>query len=751
MSTETLLRVYPELLFAYHARSMLITDRRGAVGEGLEGLYERDMRLLCKYTLLVNGESPRLDAISAVDPYSTLAYYVAPPRREASDEVDALGLSVHEVDRQVVIRVARFVGRGLHEDVDVRNYGTTPARLELSWEAGADFADLMEARAGKRQQDAPVEMAWRDLPGGGGELRFDYKHPRLPRGVLLTFPGGPSSPRFEDERVIYTVELGPQESRRFCVKVSPIADGEASLPLFGCDAFGKVATPADKVRRAWLRQATRIETRNPTVQLAWDRAVRDVAALGLGEGDTPAEMSVPAAGVPLYNTLFGRDALTMTGQALFFSHLPAEGTLRLLAKYIGSKRDDFFDEEPGRVPQQVRDSPLALLGLTPWLHDYGDYAAPCAYLVLVGGHHIVAGNKELTREFLEPARRVLDWLDTRADLDGDGFLEYKTRSPKGQKHQGWKDSGDPVRYADGREVEPPIAPCEIQAYWYSAKLLMAEVFLSMGEPARAFQLFREAAALKKRFNDKFWMPDERFIAFGLDPDKKQIKSVASNAGHCLATGIIDDKYAPHVVRRLMSPDMFTGWGIRTLSSENPAYNPIKYHLGSVWPVENATIAFGMKRYGFGAECNALAKAMFDATTLFEHRRLPEAFGGFPRDARHPHPGLYPDACAPQGWSATAIAWFVQAMLGIFTYAPLNMLFLEPDLPPWLPDLTLRNLRVKDSFVTIRFRRQKDGTTDYKVLERRGPIHVLRQPPPGALNGGIAQRVRELVGSLLPGH
>jgi glycogen debranching enzyme len=201
----------------------------------------------------------------------------------------------------------------------------------------------------------------------------------------------------------------------------------------------------------------------------------------------------------------------------------------------------------------------------------------------------------------------------------------------------------------------------------------------------------------------------------------------------------------------MSPDMFTGWGIRTLSSENPAYNPIKYHLGSVWPVENATIAFGMKRYGFAAECNALAKAMFDASTLFEHRRLPEAFGGFPRDAQHPHPGLYPDACAPQGWSATAIAWFVQAMLGIFTYAPLNMLFLEPELPPWLPDLTLRNLRVKDSFVTIRFRRQKDGTTGYKVLERRGPIHVLRQPPPGALNSGVGRRVRELVGSLLPGH
>src|SRR5205823_7860803 len=255
-------------------------------------------------------------------------------------------------------------------------------------------------------------------------------------------------------------------------------------PLFGCDAFGALPGEADRVRRSWTVTATRLEASNATVQRAWERAVADLGALALGDGATAVELATPAAGIPLYGTLFGRDALTAAGQALLFSPLVAEGALRLLARRLGQRDDDFYDEQPGRVPQQVRDDPLALLGLTPWIHDYGDYAAPCAYLVLLGAYHLVTGNREVTRELLEPAKRVLEWLETRADLDGDGFLEYKTRSPRGQKHQGWKDSGDAVVYPDGRQAEPPIAACEVQGYWYVGQLLMAEVFLGLGEPSR---------------------------------------------------------------------------------------------------------------------------------------------------------------------------------------------------------------------------------------------------------------------------
>ncbi|HEX6607534.1 MAG TPA: glycogen debranching N-terminal domain-containing protein, partial [Chloroflexia bacterium] len=636
----------------------MITDRTGNIGHELQGLYEQDTRLLSRYTLLVNGSPPRLDALSGVDAYSTLGYYVSPPAPDAQIPRDALGLAQGERDRQVVIRVARFVGRGMHEDLEVTNHGLDAADLEIAWEVDADFADLMEARGGARRQSAPVEVDWQVTGDGDGLLRFDYQHPQLRRGVLCRWhpkngpESAPPSPSYAGHRISVALHLRPQETARYCLTIAPIIEGQVLAPLYGCDSFGAAGAgaatrpPVDRAVGTWRARAARLSTPNPLVQHAWNRAASDLEALALGDGQTPAEWAVPAAGMPLYGTLFGRDALTLAGQSLLLSPDLAEGALRLLARHLGTHDDDFYDEQPGRVPQQVRAGPLALLGLTPWLHDYGDYAAPCAYLVLLGGYHLVTGDGSRVREFLDPAKRVLDWLDERADLDGDGFLEYKTRSPNGQKHQGWKDSGDAVRYEDGREVEPPVAACEIQGYWYAAKLLMAEVFLHVGEGARALEQLRAAAALKRRFNERFWMPEERFFAFALDSDKRQVKSIVSNVGHCLATGIIEHRYARDVVRRLMAPDMFSGWGIRTLSARHPAYNPLKYHLGSVWPVENATTAFGMKRYGFHRECNALARGMFEAAALFAHYRLPETFGGHPRDRAHPHPGIYPDACAP---------------------------------------------------------------------------------------------------------
>jgi len=745
------------LLLAWREHSLLATDRSGAIdGDGLQGLFEHDARLLSRWRLLVHGRPPRLVANSAVHPHSTLAYYVAPLDREADPGTDALGLPWEEHDRELVLHVRRFVGRGMHEHVDLVNYGMRDSRVEVAWGVAADFADIVEARGGVRQQQAPVSAAWQMSPLGQGELRLEYQHPQLSLGTRVTFsvvaegrPADASEVGFEWDgtRVACNLALLPREKRQVCVVVAPVVEGEMREPLFGCGAFDS----ADSSKPAWAESATRLETRNAVVQRAWDRAVIDFASLGLGDDEGPAMAATPAAGVPLYGTLFGRDALTASGQALLASPEVAESALRLLARHVGTRDDDFFDEQPGRVPQQVRSGPLARLGITPWRHDYGDYAAPCAFLVLLGAYHMVTGDLALVRELREPAERVLGWLEGRADIDGDGFLEYRTRSPKGQKHQGWKDAGNAVVDADGRQVDPPIAPCEIQGYWYAARLMMAEVFLALGEPSRAFDMYRKAADLKARFNEGFWLPQERFIAFGLDGQKRQIASIASNAAHCLATGIVDGAYAKDVVARMLAPDMFSGWGIRTLSADNPAYNPFKYHLGSVWPVENATAALGMKRYGFAAEASRVAGAMFHATTLFEHARLPETFGGLPRDAHHPHPGIYPDACAPQAWSATAVFWFVQAMLGLWTYAPLNALIIEPELPEWLPELTLRNLGVKDARLSIQFKRDRHGKTDYRVLGRSGTVRVLRQPAPEDVRAGPAIRVRELVESLLPGH
>ena len=757
-TTNALLRVFPDLVFAWHGRSLLVTDCAGAVTSGLEGLYERDLRLLSRLRLLVNGTPPRLDTFSPVDAYSSLAYYVSPPAED--DGAQGSGSAGEEErNRQLAIRVAHFVGQGLHADIEISNHGQGEARLELAWELAADFADLVFVRSGKREQYASVESQWREEPDGNGALRFTYQHPELHRGVIVRLKSSPAdsrsapeiAPHWDGQRLTCMLTLSPQEQRSFCLNVAPVVNNVTFRPIFGCNAFGATPTVTDRAAHRWATAATRIETPNPTVQQAWDRAIADLASLALGMGKTDAELIVPAAGIPLYQALFGRDALTTAGQSLIFSPVPATGALRLLARYLGTKDDPRYDEQPGRVPQQIRDDPLALLGKAPYLHYYGDYAAPCAYLVLVGAHHLVVGDKDLTRQFLEPACRVLDWLEGPADLDGDGFLEYCSHAPDGQTNQGWKDSGNGVVYADGCLVEPPIAPCEIQGYWYAAKLLMAEVFFALGHRSRALELVRSAADLKRRFAERFWMPEERYIAFALDAEKRQVRSIASNAAHCLATGIVERHHAADVVRRLMAPDMFSGWGIRTLSASHPSFNPFSYHLGSVWPVENATAAFGMKRYGFGAETCAIAKGIFDLAALFEGARLPETFGGWPRDTEHPHPGIYPDACAPQAWSASAVAWLIQAMLGLWTYAPLRALIVDPELPEWLPELTLRGLRVRDATVTIHFKRDASGHTDYQIIERKGRLHVLRQPSPQALDVGPGQRLRDLVESLMPGH
>ena len=751
-------RVFPDLVFAWHGRSLLVTDRAGAIADGMEGLYEHDLRLLSRLRLLVNGTPPRLDSFSPIDAYSTLAYYVCPPAGDDGNTGGGDGGN-EERDRQVAIRVARFVGQGLHTDIEIANHGQSEARLELAWELAADFADLVAVRSGKREQRAPIDAQWEETPNGNGALRFTYQHPELHRGVIVRLHPSPMDspavaeihPRWDGQRLSLILTLGSQGKCSFCLTVAPVVNDVTFRPIFGCDAFDTTPTVADRATRRWFVAATRLETPNPTVRQAWGRAVADLASLALGMGKTDAELVVPAAGIPLYEALFGRDALTSAGQSLIFSPVLATGALRLLGRHLGTKDNPRYDEQPGRVPQQIRDDPLALLGKAPYLHYYGDYAAPCAYLVLVGAHHLVVGDKDLTRQFLEPACRVLDWLEGPADLDGDGFLEYCSQAPDGQKNQGWKDSGNGVAYADGRLVEPPIAPCEIQGYWYAAKLLMAEVFFALGHPSRALDLMRSAADLKRRFAEQFWMPEEQYIAFALDSEKRQVKSIVSNAAHCLATGIVERDHAADVVRRLMAPDMFSGWGIRTLSSAHPSFNPFSYQLGSVWPVENATAAFGMKRYGFGAEAATIAKGIFDTAALFEQTRLPETFGGWPRDAQHPHPGIYPDACAPQAWSASAVAWLIQAMLGIWTYAPLRALIIDPTLPEWLPELTLRGLRVRDARVTIHFKRDASGHTDYRVLEREGRVHVLRQPSPQALDVGPGKRLHDLVESLLPGH
>ena len=333
------------------------------------------------------------------------------------------------------------------------------------------------------------------------------------------------------------------------------------------------------------------------------------------------------------------------------------------------------------------------------------------------------------------------------DPDGDGFLEYDTHSAKGVKNQGWKDSHDAIVDERGRIVPNPIAASEIQAYWYAALQQAALTFALMGDAGYAAELLGEAVDLRRRFNRAFWVPDLGVYAMGLGPDKRQIRSIGSNDGHLLASGIVPAERGRRLAARLMEPDMFSGWGIRTLSSEHPAFNPFSYHRGSVWPVEQGTIGFGFARYGCWELLHTLAQGVFDSTDLFIENRLPEVIGGVQRDAEHPHPGVYPRSCEPQGWSASAIIQLVQSLLGMVAVAPIGLLVVDPHLPPWLPDLRLAGLRVGDARLDVEFRRHASGRTTWRVRDRDGWVRVIRQPPPQARGSGPLGRLLAAAGSI----
>jgi glycogen debranching enzyme len=472
----------------------------------------------------------------------------------------------------------------------------------------------------------------------------------------------------------------------------------------------------------------------------------DLGSFALLEGE-PDEWLAPAAGVPLYPALFGRDSLTSTWQATVLDRGELlAATLVRLERLQGTAVVPERDEEPGRIIHSLRRGPLARLGLNSFARYYADFASPFMFVISLGQLYAWTGDQRLIRRHWDAARRILDWARDYGDRDGDGYLEYVTHARDGPKNQGWKDSGNGVVYEDGRQVPAPIATCEIQGYWYAAQQLIAVLSAALGQIRDARAYWSSAAALKERFNRDWWLPEQQFFALALDPEKRPARSISSNVGHCLASGIIADEHVPPVVGRLFAPDMFSGWGIRTLSSEHPSYNPISYHLGSVWSVENGTIAFGLRRYGLDARTLDLFEALVDLAMLYDGYRVPECVGGYAR-AEFPHPGAYPRANAPQAWNQSVLPLLLQTILGLQPVAPLHLLAVDPILPAWLPEITIDGLRLGDTTATVRFRRRENGHTDADVVRHRGPLHLVRQPPPESLSAGVGGRFRALFESV----
>ncbi|HEV2844335.1 MAG TPA: glycogen debranching N-terminal domain-containing protein [Thermoanaerobaculia bacterium] len=735
--TETSIRM--DLPAAWFGSSLLITSNEGECGpaQPLTGFYVRETRHLATLRLEIDGATPWCCERSRPDP-AELAFVFNHPELTrfggggsgvSGDEVttDEHGIPYRALDLRLIYRVEPH-----RLCATLRLYNRSRARVapEVAFVVAADYADLLEASENRRQQEAPVTATT-----AGGVLRFHYEHPRLPFTTTLQGSGS-GQITLEPHRWASRVELAPQAGATFELRI------DAFDPDQDLDETARAARVHH--HRRWLEGLTRITVPgNPLAERILGRASDDLASFPSLEGDRDEWLSLQA-GIPLYPAFFGRDALTAGWQgALLDRGEMLDAALTRLGKLQSERDFAWRDEEPGRIPFQVRTGPLARLEMNPFSAYYADFASPLMFVISLANLYAWTGERGDVERHWGTACRILEWARTYGDRDGDGYLEYLTRSPAGTKNQGWKDSGDAIVYDDGRAVPAPIATCELQGYWYAAQQLMAVLAWVLGERGRARGLWREARALKRRFNRDFWVPEERFYGLALDPGKQLVRAATSNVGHCLATGIIARERLRDVADRLLAPDLFSGWGIRTLTTRHAAYNPLSYHLGSVWPVENATICFGLRRMGFGAEALRLAEALFRLSELYAGDRMPECVGGYASD-EHPTPGAYPRSNSPQTWNASALPLVLQTLLGLLPYAARHVLLVDPLLPSWLPAVELHGLRVGKTTASLRFRRGGKGRVHVRVLAKDGPLHIIRQPPPEAVGVGLGRRLRALL-------
>jgi glycogen debranching enzyme len=730
----TLIR--PDTLYAWKGPSLLIATTRGDCGgdHGLTGYYFREARFLRTLRLEINGAPPWLCDASAAAPDHLAFTYVHPEITEhggggtgqSGDEehVGADGIPERALDIRVDYRLRVD---GLQIELAIGNRALRPLRFEVTWQLGADYADIQEAQAGKREQNATVAAGSRD-----GVLEFAYEHPRLPYRTGIRHDGWAAS----GSALTATLTLEPQQTARRTLQIVP-ADGVEEIPA-------SEAVARERTWQQWRGGLTRTEVPgNREFERAVAMNVRDVASFPLMTGPEDEWLAMQA-GMPLYPAFFGRDAVTVGWQAALLDRGQSlDSALTKLGRLQSDRFDDWHDEQPGRIPYQMRTGPLARLDINPYAAYYADFASPLMYVISLANLYGWTGDHACVARHWDTARRIMEWAQQHGDADRDGYLEYLTRSSKGTKNQGWKDSGDAVIYDDGRPVPPPIATCDLQGYWYLAQELMALLSIVMEAPGDAAGFRQSAADLKQRFNRDWWVEDEQFFALALDPDKRRVGAVTSNVGHCLACGIIDRDHLAPVVGRLFAPDMFSGWGVRTLSSRHAFYNPISYHRGTVWAVEQATIVFGLRRFGFDARAIELSRALFDLACLYPDYRIPECVGGYARgDA--PGPGAYPRANTPQLWNASAFPLTIQSLLGLVPLAPIETLLVDPVLPQWMPDLVLRGLRVGEATVTLRFHRDERGASHWEVLHKQGTLHIVRQPPPESVTAGAWQRTTALL-------
>ena len=671
-----------------------------------EGLYANDTRYLSELRVQLGGRPPVLLSYAAETGYRAVV--------NATNARLTLDQQPDVPQQSLGVRRVIAIGERLYYEVELYNFAghSVSATLEL-WLA-ADFADVFEVRGADHRAARGHALAPKRTPRGlilayvGEDEQF--------RETVVEFDPKPDAIAFEGQRahVAWPVTLEPGKKSSVLLTAEPSLGGRRRARR----RLDTTLIRLQRTQRDWEAACTTVETDNELFDKFIAASLRDLHALM-----TPSPGGeIVAAGIPWYVAPFGRDSLLTAQQTLMLNPGIARNTLLALAQMQARSEDSWRDAEPGKILHELRSGELAGAGIIPHTPYYGSVDSTPLFVLLAAAYHRWTGDTGTLARLRPALDAAIEWIDRFGDRDGDGFVEYEMRSSDGLRSQGWKDSWDSVMHADGTLAEGPIALVEVQGYVYLAKQRIADVYDALGAADTASTLRGQAEDLRRAFDEAFWDPDEGTFVLALDGRKRQVRSVTSNPGHCLYCGIASPERAAAVAERLMAPDMFSGWGVRTLSSHSPAYNPMSYHNGSVWPHDNAVIAAGLKRYGFDEETERIASALFDVAAGARDFRLPELYCGFDR-LEASVPVAYPVACIPQAWAAATPFMLLQAMLGVSARSSEGTLTVnEPRLPGWLKRSEIRDLRVADSKVSLAF--ERDGeVTGCALLEQSGSVRV----------------------------
>jgi glycogen debranching enzyme len=687
--------------------SFCLSGRGGDIHPGtVQGLFVLDTRLISCLELSIDGVAPEPLAVSTEQPFA--ATFVARVRRPDQ-------LSPFESPLLVVRR--RYVGSGMRDDLTVRNSNRYDVSVLMRLDVVADFADVFAVKEGRASENPSVVVGRVE----GTSVVLSENTPTA-RTVTVRFSGAPV---VDETGASWEITIPAKGEWSTCFDVS-LRLGDRAVPARYTCGQPVVDSPAFHRIEAWRRSVPILDTDDTALETAVGRSLEDLGSLRLFDPDDASRVTI-AAGAPWFMAVFGRDSLLTAYLSLIADPDLALGVLQTLAKFQGTSVDAMTEEEPGRILHEMRFADATTDSMAGANIYYGSIDATPLFVVLLGELRRWGLARAAVDELLPHADRALDWIENYGDRDGDGFVEYERATPNGLANQGWKDSWDGIPFADGSQPKAPIALAEVQGYVYAAYIARAYFALEVGDDATYTRFRDKAAALKQRFNDAFWMPDVGYYAMALDADKRQVDAIGSNIGHCLWTGIVDLDKAPSVARHLLAPELFSGWGVRTLATSMSTYDPMSYHCGSVWPHDNALIASGLIRYGFVDEAHRIVRGILDAGAA-SGGRLPELFSGISR-SDVAVPVSYPASCSPQAWAAATPLQFLRLLLRLDPWIPHGQIWLDPSLPAGIDELIVSRIPLGERGMTVAVR-----SGDVAVSGVSDSIEVIRsgRPPVSGL-------------------